>query len=68
MILVYKPYTDAEIKDILETSKPQIIQWFKDNPQRRVCHAKVFYNKIFPIRKNHLDEDLEAAAKEARKS
>jgi len=66
MILLYQKYTEPQFKEMQRTAKTNITKWFKDHPRRKVCKAEIFYGKVVPIRRDHIDEDIQAAADAAR--
>lgn len=47
--------TDEEI----QTIATQVEAWFRDNPRRRVCHAKI-EGMMRKLRRGHVVEDIRA--------
>ena len=65
MIVLYQTIPASEIRKNVEESIPSIERWFQVNPKKKICNARVWYNRDIKIRRGHVRQDMEAAANEA---
>lgn len=58
MIVVYKSIPIATMKRDGKKSIKGIREWFEKNPAKEECKVEFFYGKIFPVRRDHVAEDV----------
>lgn len=67
MIVIYEKMSRKEIDKAAKEAIKGITKFFEDNPKRRICKAELFYGQVVKVRKNHIKEDVLAAAEQAKK-
>lgn len=67
MIVIYKTIPNSTIKKEAKAAIPKIEAFFKANPKRRVCRSQFWYGKFRSVRRNHVQEDVNAVVKECLK-
>lgn len=64
-LVIYRPLTEAEIKEDAVKAKTQIKEWFDKNPKRHLCKAMLWYGSVANIHKKSIDSDIDKAADKA---
>lgn len=64
---LYKRLSARTIRKDAKDMLAQCQEFFKNNPRRRVAYVGVWYGKTVKVRKNHIKEDVDAAAAAALK-
>lgn len=62
MIIAYKKISYATIRKEEPKIVKQISKWFKDNPNRKICRAQLWYDNFARIRRGFVKEDIRTAA------
>lgn len=64
--LIYDLITDKQLQKSKTECIDGVTDWFSKNPKRRICNVSWVYGKQIKVRKNHIVEDIEKAAKETK--
>lgn len=63
MIVIYNKLTKKELKASAKETIAKVNEWFNNNPRRKVCKAELWYGKVHKIRRDHVEEDIQAIVK-----
>jgi hypothetical protein len=66
-VVVFATVPNDQIEKDAKEAIPKIETWFKQHPTRRICATGLWYGKVYAIRKGHVEEDVNEAAKAAKK-
>ena len=61
MFAIYEHIPETKICKEAKKAIVDLKKWFLLNPKRRVCRVETWYGKSSKVRKNHIDEDINAA-------
>jgi hemerythrin len=65
MISIYKTLTAEQINTSAAEAAKQTKDWFAAHPDRTDANVKVWYGKHWTVRRDHIEEDINAAASAA---
>lgn len=65
MIAIYKRLSEKQIRKECKSTIKKLEKWFIDNPNRRVCHAQLWYGRPISIKKTTIKSQVEDAAENA---
>lgn len=64
MLVVYKTIPAKEIRKDAREAIEKVNAWFASN-KKRICRAQLWYGKVVDVRRGHVEEDINTAAKAA---
>jgi hypothetical protein len=66
-IVIYKRISAKQIRSDAKEAKELIAKFFKDNPDRKECNAKVWYGEMITVHPDTIEADINAAMNKALK-
>lgn len=57
---VYRRISDNEIRAWVEDFRPRLVQWFADNPKRKICKVDWFYGRSIDLRRENFEARIAA--------
>jgi hypothetical protein len=61
--MIYEKMTEKAADEISDIAKTMIEKFFADNPKRRVCNARLWYDKTHKIKRANVDVQVDEIRK-----